>query len=468
MDTVTDVRIAPGTVARALATSELRPVWRDGVEPRRFDRLTTHERADVVVVGGGLLGLWTALKAKERDPGARIVLVEAHRIGWAASSRGAGFAFASLTHGRVNGEARWPSEIDELEELGIANLEGMRADLDRLGIDAAWQQTGMLTVATARHQVDRLRTMAIEDRGVFLSATQTRAEVDSPTYLGGYLDREGAALVDPARLVDGLARACAEAGVLLFERSKAHGLESTGEGVTVRTGGGSVHAGRAVLATNAFPSLLKRERLATVPVYDYALATEPLSVEQLARVGWSSRRGVRDAAGAFHYARLTADDRIVWGGSQATYFYGGRIRPELEDRPAAFQRLAEDFLVTFPQLDDVRFSHRWAGVVDTSTRFTPHVGLARGTIAYASGFTGQGIASTRFIAEACLDRILDLETERTTLAMLQQPPVPFPPEPFASAGIQATRWSLGRADRNAGRRNLLLQTLDALGLGFDS
>jgi len=119
--------------------------------------------------------------------------------------------------------------------------------------------------------------------------------------------------------------------------------------------------------------------------------------------------------------------------------------------------------------DDVRFTHRWAGAIDTNTRFCAHWGLARdGRVAYVNGFTGLGVGAARFAADVCLDLLDNEPTARTELDMVRRRPVPFPPEPLASIGIQATRWSLDRADHSAGRRNILLRSLDALGLGFDS
>jgi glycine/D-amino acid oxidase-like deaminating enzyme len=145
------------------------------------------------------------------------------------------------------------------------------------------------------------------------------------------------------------------------------------------------------------------------------------------------------------------------------------VKPAYEDRPASYRRLAAHFFITFPQLDDVRFSHRWAGAIDTNTRFCAHWGLAHGgRVAYANGFTGLGVGAARFAADVCLDLLDGRPTPRTELEMVRRRPLPFPPEPLASIGIQATRWSLNRADHSAGRRNLLLRALDALGLGFDS
>jgi glycine/D-amino acid oxidase-like deaminating enzyme len=131
--------------------------------------------------------------------------------------------------------------------------------------------------------------------------------------------------------------------------------------------------------------------------------------------------------------------------------------------------LASHFFTTFPQLEGLRFSHRWAGAIDTSTQFTAFFGTARrNRVAYAAGFTGLGVGSTRFAGQVMLDLLAGARTERTSLQMVRRRPLPFPPEPAAAIGINATRRSLDRADHREGRRDLLLKTLDAVGLGFDS
>ncbi|MCX6481298.1 MAG: FAD-dependent oxidoreductase, partial [Mycobacterium sp.] len=420
------------------------------------------------VVGGGYTGLWTALHAAERHRGARVVLIEAERLGWAASGRNGGFVEASLTHGAANGKARWPGEFEELERLGVANLEGMAADIDGYGMKVDWEPTGMLTVATEPYQVPSLQEAADAGGGEFLTTEAVRAQIDSPTYRAG-LFSPTCAIVNPARLVTELARAASELGVQIHEHTAARSIRHDRDGVTVTTDAGPVRAGRVVLATNVFPSLLRRNRLHTVPVYDYVLGTEPLTDEQLGRIGWRARQGIGDAGNQFHYYRLSSDNRILWGGYDAVYHFGRRVDPAYEDRPALFGKLAAHFFLTFPQLDDVRFSHRWAGPIDTNTRFCAHWGLAgRGRIAYVNGFTGLGVGASRFAADVCLDLLDGRATERTELEMVRRRPLPFPPEPIAAIGIQATRWSLNRADHNSGRRNMFLRTLDRLGLGFDS
>ena len=471
MQTVFDREVDPALIDRALAPAAVGSMWLDPalLEKRpAFESLTGPDRCDLLIVGGGYTGLWTALHAAERDPGSRIVLIEAQRLGWAASGRNGGFVDASLTHGAANGKARWPAEFDTLTRLGAENLVGMEDDIDSYGMKVEWERTGMLTVATEPHQVAGLAEAAAQGEGAFLDQAAVRAQIDSPTYRAG-LFVEDCAIVHPARLVMELARACTESGVRIHENTTALGIRRDGSAVSVTTATGTITAARVVLATNVFRSLVRRNRLNTVPVYDYVLGTEPLTDAQLDRIGWRARQGVGDSANQFHYYRLSTDNRILWGGYDAVYYFGRRVDARYEDRPESFRRLAAHFFITFPQLADVRFAHRWAGPIDTNTRFCAHWGLAaRGRVAYVNGFTGLGVGATRFAADVCLDLLDGRRTDRTRLEMVRHRPLPFPPEPIASIGIQTTRWSLDRADHNGGRRNIFLRTLDRLGLGFDS
>ena len=453
-------------VERSLAGSEQAVFWlQDAGAQSRHPALTSSTTADLTVVGGGYLGLWTALHAKRRDPGRRVVLLEAQTVGWAASGRNGGFCEATLTHGEANARSRWPDEHDVLARLGRENLDAFEADVRELGLDCGWERTGTLAVAVEEHQVEWLRS-----EPHFLDRGQVRAEVDSPLFLAGALDPDACALVQPARLALELARVAADLGVELHEHSAVTGLGRTSSGrVQAHTDRATVTSDQLVLATNVFPSLLRRNRLMTVPVYDYVLMTEPLTAEQLDSIGWRGRQGLTDLANQFHYARLTADDRILWGGYDAIHPAGSTLHVRHEDRPESHARLASHFLATFPQLEDVRFSHRWAGAIDTCTQFTAFYGLTHGgRVAHAAGFTGLGVGATRFAGDVLLDLLAGCPTERTGLRMVRRRPLPFPPGPVATLGIGLTRWSLDRADHRAGRRNLFLRSLDAAGLGFDS
>jgi glycine/D-amino acid oxidase-like deaminating enzyme len=461
---------------QALAGAAPSVFWLDDPQrPEPRPAATGDGEADLVVIGGGYTGLWTALLARERWPGRSVTLLEAGLCGWEASGRNGGFASASLTHGFANGRERWPEEAAQLDRLGAENLAEIARAVRELGIDCGWEETGELTVATRPHELEELRALAAEMAAAgheveVLDAAQARAEVDSPTYLGALRQRQGTALVEPARLAWGLRRACLDAGVTLHEGTRVTGLADEAVALRVTTANGaSVRAGRVALATNAFPPLLRRLRLATVPVYDHVLMTEPLSPAQLASVGWAGRQGIGDAANRFHYYRLTRDHRILWGGYDATYHYGSRIAPGLEQRDATHERLAEHFLQTFPQLAGLGFSHRWGGVIDTCTRFSAFYGTAyAGRAAYALGYTGLGVAASRFGAQVVLDHLDGADTERTRLRMVRERPLPFPPEPLRWAGVRLTAWSMGRADERGGRRNAWLRALDRAGLGFDS
>ncbi|WP_010204735.1 NAD(P)/FAD-dependent oxidoreductase [Salinibacterium sp. PAMC 21357] len=464
---------AASVISHSLEGSKQKPFWIDDVKDApEFTALRGDITADLAIVGGGYLGLWTAVLAKQRNPDARVVLLEARELGWAASGRNGGFCEASLTHGEENGLSRWPKEYEQLDRLGLQNLDEIEASVKSLKLDCDFERTGSLDLAIEEHEVAWLKETATDENTVFLDEAAVRAEVNSPTYLAAIWNKRINALIHPAKLVRELARVASELGVEIFENSPARQVETSGgptDAAVVHTPKGTVRAARVALATNAFPSLLKRARLQTVPVYDYVLMTEPLSPAQLASIGWSNRQGLADMANQFHYYRLSADNRILFGGYDAVYHYGRKVRDSYEDRPESFERLASHFFTTFPQLEGLKFSHRWAGAIDASTQFSAFYGLARnGRVAYSAGFTGLGVGATRFAAQVMLDKLDGLTTERTELEMVKKMPLPFPPEPIASVGIQATRWSLNRADHNQGRRNVILKTLDALGLGFDS
>ncbi|MEO8262905.1 MAG: FAD-dependent oxidoreductase [Pseudolysinimonas sp.] len=451
-------------VEAALADTRDATFWIDDAPGERFPKLEGTVEADLAIVGGGYTGLWTALRAKDRDPDARVVVIEARRVGWAASGRNGGFVEASLTHGEENGKRRWPEELEHLDALGMQNLDDIEATVAREKLRCDFERTGTLSVAIEPHEVEWL-----DKDDDFLDTDQVRAQVNSPTYLAGSWDKRSTALVHPAKLANELARVARERGVIIFENSPVRALADAASTVSVQTAAGQVRAARVALATNVFPSLLKRNRLMTVPVYDYVLMTEPLTSAQLAEIGWTNRQGLADLANQFHYYRLSADNRILFGGYDAVYHYGRRVNAAYENRPDTYAKLAGHFFTTFPQLEGLRFSHRWAGAIDTSTRFCAFYGTARkGRVAYAAGFTGLGVAATRFAGDVMLDLLAGEKTERTELRMVRERPLPFPPEPAAALGINATRWSLNQADHREGRRNILLKALDAVGLGFDS
>jgi glycine/D-amino acid oxidase-like deaminating enzyme len=453
-------------IRRSLEGASSTPFWLDSPDrPAAEPPLTGAHAADLLVVGGGYSGLWAALMAKEADPARSVVLIEAAEIAWAASGRNGGFFEASLTHGEENGERHFGGELEQLHRLADENVEEFVATLERHGIDAEYEPTGTLTVATEPHQVEELRAGGAEG---FYEGDALRALVDSPAYRAGRLELHGNALIHPAKLAWGLKAACLALGVKIFERTRATSLAKSPGGVKVETPGGEVFATHVVLATNGFPSLVKRSRLYTVPVYDYVLMTEPLSAEQLESIGWTDRFGITDSSRQFHYYRKSADDRILFGGYDAVYHPGGRIRRAYDQRPETFETLADHFFTTFPQLD-VRFTHAWGGMIDMCTRFVAYYGTAfGGRVAYSAGYTGLGVGATRFGAKVVLDLLSGRSTELTELELVRSKPIPIPPEPIATPAITVMRRAIARSDANGGRDGLLIRAADAFGIGFDS
>ncbi|MCU1489198.1 MAG: dependent oxidoreductase [Acidimicrobiaceae bacterium] len=460
---------------RALAGTRNLALWLDDpTAPPHRPALEADLEVDLAVVGGGLTGLWTAFRALEDAPGRKVALLEGGRLTHAASGRNGGFVEASLTHGLANGAAHFPDEIHVLERLGLENLAGLASSVAAEGIECDLEAHATLSCATAPWQLEGLVEEANLARAhghdvELLDGPQVRALVDSRTYLGALRTVGRSYLVNPARLAWGLAASIERRGGQVFESSSVTKLGEERGRLRLTTSRGVVGAERVVLATSAFRPLIGGVRSRVLPVWDYVLATEPLSFERLASIGWAGREGISDAGNRFHYYRLTADGRLVFGGFDAVYHYGNGIREELAERPATFALLAEHCLATFPQLQGVRFTHAWGGAIDTCSRFCAffRTGFG-GRVASAAGFTGLGLGASRFAAGTLLDLVDNRASAATELDLVRRQPIAFPPEPLRSAVGQLTRWSLARADEHDGRRNLWLKTLDAAGLGFDS
>jgi glycine/D-amino acid oxidase-like deaminating enzyme len=431
---------------------------------------------DVAIVGGGFTGLWSAIRLLEADPSLRVVVLEADRVGWGASGRNGGFCEASLTHGLSNGLLHYPDEIDLLEAEGRRNLAELVAFVRDEGMDAELEATGTLLVASAPHEVDELRRHAEESARHggsfrFLDRVEVQALQPSPRWLGGI--RSGGdecVMVNPAKLAWGLAAAAERRGALVFEHSRVAALRRRAGGVTVSVhGGGAVEAGHVLVATSAYSAWLRRLNPLFVPVYDYVLMTEPLTAAQRASIGWRDRFGMSDSGNQFHYFRLSADDRILWGGYDAVYHPGNRVQPSHDLRPATFGVLARNFAATFPQLDGIRFTHRWGGAIDTTTRFSVTFGdVMGGRVHYALGYTGLGVGASRWAAGILRDRVLRPESDLLRLRFVRSAPLPIPPEPLRTPVVNAMRDAVIAADARGGERSLFLRAMDALGVGFDS
>lgn len=456
-----------------LSKARPEPFWFSTVpESSACATATQDANYDLVIVGGGFTGLWSALKSRERNPDANIVVLEAKRCGQDASGRSGGFCAPSISHGVSNALIRHPKEAETLIRLGQENLAGYVRDLRRYDMDAEFEHTGKLNVAATSWQVDGLQSMSrnYKQFGIahtILTGDALKEKLDSPVYSAGLFE-PGYGLVNPAKVVSELRRVCLLQGIIIQEHTPVTNLSRDGATILLQTAYANIRAAQVILATNSAKPLLKRLSMSFIPIYDYSLVTEPLSSDQWASIGWTGRHGLADSGNQFHYSRKTADNRMLWAGYDAIYHYGSDRSATLLQRPESFERLAQQFRAAFPPLADVQFDFKWGGIIDTSARTTFFSGLAhRGQVAYAMGFTGQGVTASRYAALGMLDRLGNLDTERTRLKMPRRFAVPFPPEPIRSATVKLAQKGLAHEDAT-GERSRFLRMLDAFSIGFDS
>ena len=461
------------TIDTRLACAQSTPFWATTVpDLPACDQATTDASCALAIVGGGFTGLWSALKARERNSDAKIIVLEAKRCGQDASGRNGGFCAPSISHGVSNALTRHPAEADTLIRLGQENLDDYAADLDQYDMDAGFERSGKLNVAATPWQVEGLQAMArsyarFGIKHSLLSGPALTEKLNSPVYSAGLFE-PNYALVNPAKTVAELRRVCLEKGIVLFENTAVIQLARDGAVLRLQTANAVIRANQVILATNAARPLLKRLSLSFIPIYDYSLVSQPLSDAQWASIGWTGRHGVADTGNQFHYVRKTADNRMLWAGYDAIYHYGSDRSDALLHRDESFARLADQFAVAFPPLADVKFDHAWGGVIDTSARTTFFSGLAYGgQVAYAMGFTGQGVSASRFAALTMLDLLDGADTKRTRLKMPSRWAVPFPPEPIRSLAVRMAQRGLAREDAT-GHRSAFLRLLDAFGVGFGS
>jgi glycine/D-amino acid oxidase-like deaminating enzyme len=465
----------------ALKDAQLRPLWHDpGIMPEPQPPLSKDEQCELLIVGGGFTGLWAALQARERKPDADIILIEQTFVGDGASGRNGGFLSTSIAHGETNTEAQFPGEAEKIEALGRQNITELLDTLEHYGIDARYEETGTTNLALCPEIAEKLYEEYLEARAAGEPVTwydrdAIKEQVNSPLVHAGLRYKDGlCGVVDPARICWGLKDVLLNRlGVRIFEGTRMLSVKPAGEsGMTTICDGGVIHSDKVLLATNAFTSSIGRIRNSVIPVWDYQIATEPLTDEQLDKIGWGkpdSRHALGDDLNMFHYFRLTRDNRITWGGGGAVRYYFNRgIDHSLIDAPARYEQLATEFFEFFPQLEgEVKFTHRWGGIIATSTRFCVVPGVKyNGRLAWAVGYTGHGVSASRFGARIGIELLGYAPSDILNMKLVTSRALPWPPEPFRWIAVRMTQLALVRADRNGGKRGLWLRFLDALGLGF--
>jgi glycine/D-amino acid oxidase-like deaminating enzyme len=432
-------------------------------------------RADIVIVGGGFTGLWTSIFLKELSPATEVAILEQAVLGYGGSGRNAGQISGGIDHSHKLAMAHFgKAEARRMARVGLQNLAELEQFIREHRVACDYRRVGQLSVALTPAHVDDAHALvaAANELGVdgvrFLSAEETRAELNSPLYLAGVSD-PGWGTANPVRLIDGLKREAERLGVKIFERTQVSGIERTASQVRVLTASGAVATDKVVLATDAythhiFPQLLRW----FIPVYDYILVSEPLTTDQLAAIGWSGRQAMVDFRAFFNYYGLTADNRILWGTSEAKYYAPNQVDPTCDHSERHYGGLRESFRRHFPQLRDLKWKYAWGGPIASTTRLTPFFGtLEGGRVLYGLGYTGLGVANSRLAGQILGHMALEKSSELLDLAIVRKKPFPYPPEPMRSWAVDAVTGSLRHVD-GGGKPGILLRTLDALGIGFSS
>jgi glycine/D-amino acid oxidase-like deaminating enzyme len=429
-------------------------------------------RADVCIVGGGYTGMWTAYFLKRAEPTLEVAIVERSWAGSGASGHNDGYAMTLLDmslhhlvarHGRERAAAAHEAVARSVVEIGDFCSEH--------GVEAEYERNGFVAVATNAAQRWRLERdlEAAEAIGAghdfsLHEGGEARAMIGSPAIEAALREAPGA-LLNPQKLARGLAGVLTETGVRIHERSPALEIDQG----RVRTELGEVLAPRVVVATNAYQQQIRQFRSKVVPLWSYAMVSEPLSDEQLGRVAWPNREGFEDKRNFITVGRLTAENRILVGGRLAPYFWGNSMDPRHIRDDRVFAQIRDAWRQFFPMWEDVRFTHAYGGPVAITGTFLPYVGSLGGGILYGYGYNGHGVAPSHTVGRTLADLALERRSEHTELLFVDQEEVSMPPEPLRFLGARLTTRLLERQDRrmDAGRAvgemdPLLLRVLNAL------
>ena len=416
-----------------------------------LDRDTT---ADVVIVGGGYLGLWTAWQLKTLEPGTDVVVLEAGLAGHGPSGRNGGFVSTlwddlPILRDRVGDERA--VAVARASERGV---HGIGEWCERHDVDAWYRAAPTLYVATSPSQLETpddavaaCAEVGCPDEVRPITAAELAQRCDAG-FLGGTILRTSAT-VHPARLALALRARVLAAGVRLHEHTPVRGITTAAEAVTAS---GRVRAGAAVLAVNSATAAFHGFRLAHAVASSHMVITEPVP-DVIEKLGWTGDEPIADGRTLLHYLRTTRDGRIAFGWGGGRMGFGGRRLGRLEVDGAVARATAEDLVRFFPQLQGRRVTNAWGGPIDVSPTHLPIFG-SRGRVHHGFGFTGNGVGPTYLGGEILARLALDRRDELTRLALVDPERKLMPPEPLRWAGGSVIRRALVRSDaaEAAGRR----------------
>ena len=454
----------------ALANTRFTTYWIDSLEPVKDEPALDEDiGCDLLIVGGGFCGLWAALQAREQDPDRDIVLIEAKSVANGASGRPAAIMSTSVMHGIDNTERIFPDDVAELERLGRENMDGFQETLNRYSIDCDVEWGGEMKVSIGDDglgDVEEAHELYLKygHDAVLLDKDAVQAEVKSPIFHGGTWSTKRCGTVHPGKLVRGLKRAVLELGVRIFENTPHLRNRSLADGIEVTTPRASIRARKVLLATNAWAAGHAHISRRVAAIRDRILVTEPLNDAQMEKIGWRNRQGIYDTRTQLNYMRLTADNRILFGG-RLDYFFGNDTDPAVDKTPQPFIRLVQSFYRTFPQLaDEIRFAYAWSGPIGLTTRMAVHYQRYHGgNMVFAGGYSGFGVTASRFGARVGLAILDGLDTPETRMQFARTVPNYIPPEPFRWIGAKITMYALDTVDEKGGWRKLWVRMVEKMG-----
>lgn len=426
--------------------------WRstEPVEPSA--PLEGEVRADVCIVGGGYTGMWTAHFLNRADPALRVCIVESDYAGAGASGHNDGFATPTIGHGLAGVVRRFGHERAQVAygAIGRSLLELGRFCRNQ-GVDADFHSCPIHFVASSREQLWRLErdielAQSLGAQTTLLDGEHARAQIGSPAIQGAMA--QAGALINPHKLARGLARVVREAGIEIYERTPAIALERAAQRHVVRTPRGRVLADRVLLATNAYQHRFPRFHRQVVPVWSYAMVSEPVPERWIDELPWPARGGFVEACNFILFARLTAENRLLIGGGPAPYFYGRDMDLSHMREARAWAALHAAFTRYFPTWSGLSFTHAYGGCVAITRNLVPHVGGLGDGIYYAYGYCGNGITATHTAGKVLRDLILERDSDYANLLFVGAKEPRFPPEPLAWTGAQLLSRMLGWQDRH--------------------